>query len=381
MRILFATTAGTGHFAPLLPWLDACVARSHEVLVVGPDTMADQLTRTGYPHRLGASPAPEDQQRLWQHVMTLDKDQAAAFVMGEIFCRLNSGTLLPGMRQAYDEFAPDLVLRDPAESASAVAAAERGIRQARVAIALAGFDDAQTALADDVLDGFLPGLPQLIRRSTYLTPFPPTLDPPRYPDTRRYHSAGKAPRPLPDWWDGRTDPLVYLTFGTEAPRMPDMHSAYSVALRALRGLPLRVLLTIGRDLDPAVLGEVPGTVHVERWVDQADVLAVADAVISHGGSGTVLGTLAAGLPHVVLPLFADQGINAQRLAEVGAGIAVTAADPGPRHVPGPDDEPKLRAALETVLADDGYARTAARLAGEMAAAPTPDELLDALLAE
>lgn len=94
-----------------------------------------------------------------------------------------------------------------------------------------------------------------------------------------------------------------------------------------------MLLTIGRDLDPAVLGEVPETVHVERWVDQADVLAVADAVISHGGSGTVLGTLAAGLPHVVLPLFADQGTNARRLA------------------------------------------------GEMAAAPTPDELLDALLAE
>jgi UDP:flavonoid glycosyltransferase YjiC (YdhE family) len=42
----------------------------------------------------------------------------------------------------------------------------------------------------------------------------------------------------------------------------------------------------------------------------------------HGGSGSTLGALAAGVPLAVLPLFADQPQNARRGAEVGAGVAV-----------------------------------------------------------
>jgi UDP:flavonoid glycosyltransferase YjiC (YdhE family) len=46
------------------------------------------------------------------------------------------------------------------------------------------------------------------------------------------------------------------------------------------------------------------------------------ATACHGGSGTTLGALAAGLPLVVVPLFADQPVNARRVAAVGAGLAV-----------------------------------------------------------
>jgi len=52
-------------------------------------------------------------------------------------------------------------------------------------------------------------------------------------------------------------------------------------------------------------------VHVEAWVPQADALAAATVVVCHGGSGTTFGTLAAGLPLVIVPMFADQPANAR----------------------------------------------------------------------
>ena len=48
-------------------------------------------------------------------------------------------------------------------------------------------------------------------------------------------------------------------------------------------------------------------------------------MVCHGGSGTVLGALAADLPLVIMPLFADQFANARTLADAGAAIVVEPA--------------------------------------------------------
>jgi hypothetical protein len=55
----------------------------------------------------------------------------------------------------------------------------------------------------------------------------------------------------------------------------------------------------------------------------------------HGGSGTADGALAAGVPVVVVRLFADQFENGRRLADGGAGlvVAATEATDAPRSSP------------------------------------------------
>jgi UDP:flavonoid glycosyltransferase YjiC (YdhE family) len=119
---------------------------------------------------------------------------------------------------------------------------------------------------------------------------------------------------------------------------------------------------------------------VERWVPQADVLADAALVVCHGGSGTTFGSLAAGVPMVVVPFFADQPTNARLVAEAGAGLVV-APGGGPADgmgVIGPDDGARIRAGIEAVIGDRSYRAAAQRLAGEMGALPTVDELLDTL---
>jgi MGT family glycosyltransferase len=125
---------------------------------------------------------------------------------------------------------------------------------------------------------------------------------------------------------------------------------------------------VGRDLDLDALPDVPENVHVEPWVPQQDVLAHASAAVVHGGSGSTLGALAAGVPLVVVPLFADQPQNARRVHEVGAGIAV---EPDREDLPA-TIEP-LRGAIESVLSEPSYRDTAGALAAEVRAEPPVDE--------
>jgi MGT family glycosyltransferase len=151
------------------------------------------------------------------------------------------------------------------------------------------------------------------------------------------------------------EPVIYLTFGTVAPQQDGLYPGlYRAAIDALAPLGERVLVTTGRDRDPAALGPVPAHIQVERWVPQSSVNP--RVVVSHGGSGTLRAGLAAGAPQVVLPLFADQPYNAARVHALGAGLAV-------------EDATGLAHAVRTVLDDPAYREAATRVADDIRALP------------
>jgi UDP:flavonoid glycosyltransferase YjiC (YdhE family) len=83
-------------------------------------------------------------------------------------------------------------------------------------------------------------------------------------------------------------------------------------------------------------------------------------MVAHGGAGTTLAALAAGVPLVLLPLSADQPINARRVAELGAGLALDG---------GRADVPKLADALARVLEEPCYGTVAGRVAAEVGLLP------------
>jgi UDP:flavonoid glycosyltransferase YjiC (YdhE family) len=186
--------------------------------------------------------------------------------------------------------------------------------------------------------------------------------------------------PLPDWWAGSDAPLVYVTFGSIAGGLPIGPAAYRAVLKAVDGLHARVLLTVGRKTDLDSIGLVPANVHMEPWVPQRDVLAAARVVVCHGGSGTTFGALAAGVPLVMVPMWADQPANARAVAAAGAGQVVTPGAEAKDKMPAlePKDAPRIRAAIESVLADRSYREAASRIAGEMREYPTIDSLLSTL---
>ena len=378
MRALFTSTRGAGHFNPLVPFARAFERAGHEVMFAGPPGLDGSVEGAGF-RFWPLDPPPEDELgAIWSRVPELAPEEANQVVVGDIFGRLNTTAHLPRMRAAIEEWSPDVVLRESNEYSGALAAEPHGIPHARIAIGLMSTEDMGLGIAAPAIDAIrrAEGLPpdpegDALRGSPYLSVFPRTLDEGEQPDDHRFRDpAWEGPsNELPAWWPGREDePLVYLTFGSVAGSFPQALPAYGVALNALAGLPARVLLTVGRDLDVDALPDVPDNVHVERWVPQQDVLAHAAAAVVHGGSGSTLGALAAGVPLVVIPLFADQPQNARRVAEVGAGLAV---EPDREDIPA--TIAPLRAAVETVLSEPSYRERADALADELRAEPPVDE--------
>jgi UDP:flavonoid glycosyltransferase YjiC (YdhE family) len=84
-------------------------------------------------------------------------------------------------------------------------------------------------------------------------------------------------------------------------------------------------------------------------------------MIGHGGFGTTMAALAAGVPQVVVPLFAfDQFVNAEQVAAVRAGVQVLGGLAGLSELP---------ASITGVLTDPEITAGAHAVAAEVAALP------------
>jgi UDP:flavonoid glycosyltransferase YjiC (YdhE family) len=371
MRVLAACSlGGAGHLQPLVPLLDAARGAGHETLVIAPPALAPMVEASGHAYAAGGEPPESSVAPIRERLPVVPAAEASLLGNYELFGRLATDAMLPATERVIAAWRPDLVLRDPCEYASAVVAHRAGLPVAQVAIGLAEVEWRSIEVAAPALEAHRSGLTDEIRRSPYLTRFPASLDPSPFLETRRFREpAPQATRPLPDWWDGSDAPLVYVSFGTVLGHMSMAAATYRTALLAVAAVGARVLLTVGRAFEIAALGAIPSNVHVEPWVDQVDVLAGAELVVCHGGSGTTFGALGAGVPVVVVPLFADQFANAPKVVAAGAGLVVAAGA----------DARRITAAIVTVLGDSSYRDQARRVAGEMASAATAQTVLAALL--
>jgi MGT family glycosyltransferase len=169
----------------------------------------------------------------------------------------------------------------------------------------------------------------------------------------------------PAWLEGLREPLVYVTMGTVFNEGAD----FRPLLDALADVDVPALVTVGRDGDPGALGAVPAHVRVERFVPQGHVLPRCAAVLCHGGSGTVLGALAAGVPLVLLPQGADQFENADRCERAGVAVVLW---------PGEVTAAAVAAALRTVLRSPELGSAARALGAEIGALPDANEVASAV---
>jgi UDP:flavonoid glycosyltransferase YjiC (YdhE family) len=380
MRILAACSlGGAGHFNPLMPFLRAARRRGDEVLTVGPPAVREMVESAGFRFWAGGEPPEEQVAAIRERLPVVPAAEASVLGNRELFGRLATAAMLAGMEDAWGDWAPDLVLRDPTEYASAVLAARTRTPVAQVAISLAEAEAGSIAVAAPALEEHRRGLVSELRAQPYLTRFPASIDPSPFANTVRFHEPPSMPGALPDWWRGSDAPLIYMTFGTVLGYMSIAAEAYRMALEAVERIDARVLLTVGRRFDASTLGPVPANVHVEPWIDHARVLNHADLVVCHGGSGTTLAALAAGRPLVMVPLFADQFENARRIAKTRAGRVVESqvtADGGRSINAGA--APQITRSIDDVLGDVTYRDRARAIATEMTATPTVEEVLTRL---
>jgi UDP:flavonoid glycosyltransferase YjiC (YdhE family) len=136
-----------------------------------------------------------------------------------------------------------------------------------------------------------------------------------------------------------------------------------------------VVMTTGNhrrpeDLD---LGPRAPNIRVEAWIPLTDLVKHTDVVVTTGGSSTIMTTLKAGVPMVVVPDEWDRPENGRRIAAVGAGVVV----PFRECTPG-----AIRKAVEQVLNEPSFRRRAQEMAEALARYSGPDraaELLETLV--
>ncbi|MEV8517281.1 glycosyltransferase [Dactylosporangium sp. NPDC051484] len=357
MRVLFAFAGGNGHLQPLLPLADAAAARGHAVAFTGRPALLPKSFE-GFPAGVDE---PDGERR---PLVRLDRDrEEREFRDG--FGGWIARERAAATKEVAQRWHPDAIVCDEADFGSMIAAEALGIPHASVVVLAAGTFGRPDGLAEFLDEtraaNGLPADPSLamLDRHLVISPVPASFRP--RPGAKPMRPMPLVP-PVPT-----TPPTVYFTLGTIF--NTESGDLFARFLGGLRDLPISLVVTVGGGIDPAELGAQPPNVRVERYIPQADLLPRCSAVVSHAGSGTVVGALAHGLPMVLVPMGADQPANADRCESLGVGVVLDAVDSTPADA---------AEALRAVLWQPSYRDAAQALRTEIAGMPSPAEVLPLL---
>jgi len=134
-------------------------------------------------------------------------------------------------------------------------------------------------------------------------------------------------------------PVLLVTLGTSANRRPDF---FRTVAASFARTPWHVVMTLGRGVDPAVVGPLPPNVEAHPWVPHLTVLEHASAFVCQGGTGSLMEAFYQGVPVVVVPQQWDQHAIARQVVDLGVGRTIHPADL---------DAETLRAAVEAIAGD------------------------------
>lgn len=276
------------------------------------------------------------------------------------------------------EWQPNVIVCDAAELAGPVVAASLGVPNVThsfgVAIPAHRVKAAAPFLADAwSKNGLVPRPFGGCYDHLYIDIYPPSMQPGdlsrlgriirRRPESAD-HLPGHETSPTLNGFLQRAQPdrpLIYVTFGT----VFNNNDAFRAVVAAAQSFPALFVVTVGPNGDPAAFGTVTDNILIERYIPQGVILDRCAAVISHGGSGTVLAGLSRGLPQLCIPQAADQFANAAACTAAGAGIALS------DNVTSESSS----VALAKIIVDPSFRVAANRVATEIHAMPNADDVV------
>lgn len=379
MRILFTVQPGLGHLHALVPLARELRTRDHAVTFASSPRFGARIAAIGFPF---IAYGPD-----W--VETASDPQFLTRTSFPGFLRSADVANVDQLSAAIANAPPDLIVREYTEFSGWALARRLGIPLVTHGImhrlptprlsSICGpvFAEVTTQNGIKVLNPVLDSL-----GSAYLDICPPSFQPPidelSISRGMRLDIHDTTDFTPPSWLShlGVDRALVYASLGTVYNSTPGILEA---VVAAVAEQPYDVLLTTGLDRDPATLGSLPANVRAERYIPQSMVLPRCRAAITHGGFNSCMAAFTHGVPLFVLPIDADQPVNAVACAAAGAGISAVAglasADPrGPSVNPASLDVSTIRTGVARLLAEPSFAASARRLGQEIAEMPPPREI-------
>ena len=343
MRVLVATQPGSSVFFQLVPLARALHGAGHEVLVATSRRFGPVVSRIGLSYRAAGidwleAAVAETFPEVAEH--RHDPHGALVRFIVDLFVRRTALPFASDVASWIGQWKPDLLLHSSNELGGAAAAEAAGVPHLmvmagldnwfdRIAPALAGTDEARKAVGLAPAHGdagwlFAHGLllaeaPGWSTHSleglgvSWLRPVSP-----------------EQPRGDERWLEELPRPLAHVTLGTVFNKLarPLFVPLASGAARAAAS----VVVTVGEDADPDAFSGLPANVHVRRYLPLDALLERCDAVLAHGGWGTVVACAEAAVPMAALILGADQGYNAALVERAGFGFGFEPKDCAPDHV-------------------------------------------------
>ncbi|MEU8761749.1 macrolide-inactivating glycosyltransferase [Streptomyces sp. NPDC048659] len=365
--------AAHGHVNPSLDVIRELVDRGHRVSYAIPAAFAEKVAATGATPVVYRSTLPTDDPDAWGTELI---DNIEPFLADAI-------QALPQLEAAFADDRPDLVLHDITSYPARVLAHGWGVPAVSLWPNLVPWEGYEEEVAEPLyaeLKVSPRGRAYYERFTAWLTAHGVRTHPDAFVGRPR-RGLVLIPRALQPHAD-RVDDAVFTFVGAcrseadgagewQRPEgakkvlLVSLGSAftkrpafYRACVEAFGGLDdWHVVLQIGKFVDPAELGEVPGNIEVRSWVPQRAILAEADAFITHAGAGGSQEGLATATPMVAVPQAVDQFGNADMLQSLGVAI----------HLPMEEATPeRLRAAVLALVDDPEVARRARALAEAMA---------------
>jgi UDP:flavonoid glycosyltransferase YjiC (YdhE family) len=306
---------------------------------------------------------------------------AAAGMFAEISDRMADRTV-----EAARSWQPDVVVHTPLGGAGPLAATLQSIPAVLHGFGL-GPGGRLTQLTDLIFRAMrpaferhgLPGIPAPPR--AVIDPTPPSMRDADYSELSGALRGASGPACLPAWstryvayngggalGDWLLAPLsrdrICVTLGTVVPYTAGVGVLAGV-IEAVSELDAEVVLALG-EADRSTLGPLPGNVRTTGWVPLSALVPTCRVLVHHGGAGSTMNALVAGVVQLVLPHGADQFANAAAVQRRGVGLS---------HLPGEADPSTLRRSLHRLLAEPEFFQAADEVSREIAALPPPAEMV------
>ncbi|HTX48207.1 MAG TPA: nucleotide disphospho-sugar-binding domain-containing protein [Caulobacteraceae bacterium] len=349
LRVLMAHWDGGGNIPPQRALARELKRRGHEVHVLTHDTLASAVAADG-----GAFHPVRDLDQ-WDPARPRSQDEEVDYIMRHV---CGSPAFAAALLATYERLSPDVCLIDAMLLSTLAGAVERGLPCAAVnhlawnpeAGVVAFLSSISASLpgraAGSNFLGLLESAP-LVLATTYREFGAAAVAPPHVRFVGPIREA-VAPASWPRRFADR--PLVLVSLSS-------VFQAQNATLRnicdALASLPVEVLVTTGRSVQPQMLPHSE-SIEARQFVPHDAVLPHVDLIVTHAGLGTLMYGAGAGAPCLCLPQGRDQNDNAARIVELGLGRALP-----------PDAAPQtIREAVAAVLRDDALrARCRAFAAG------------------